>query len=88
MEFEYDSAKADKNFTKHGVSFEEDVSALLDLMALGFEDPDAKGESRCILIGMSSQARLLTVVYALRDGERVRLISARKATRNEAEQYA
>ena len=57
-------------------------------MALGFEDPDVEGESRWILLGMSSQARLLTVVYTLRDGDRIRLISARKATRNEAKQYA
>jgi uncharacterized DUF497 family protein len=57
-------------------------------MALAFEDPDAKGESRWILLGMSSQARLLTLVYTLRDDERIRLISARKATRNEAKQYA
>ena len=88
MEIEYDPAKAEKNLAKHGVSFEEAASALLDPMALGFEDPDAEGESRWILLGMSSQARLLTIVYTLRDGERIRLISARKATRNEAKQYA
>ncbi len=88
MEIEFDPAKAEKNFTKHGISFEEAASALLDPMALGFEDHDAEGKSRWILLGMSSQTRLLTVVYTLRDGERIRLISARKATRNEAKQYA
>ncbi len=88
MEIEFDPSKAKRNLAKHGISFEEASSALLDPMALGFEDPDAEGESRWILLGMSSQARLLTVVYTLRDGGRLRLISARKATRNEAEQYA
>jgi uncharacterized DUF497 family protein len=89
MEIEFDSAKAEKNLKKHGVSFEEAASVLLDPMALvGFEDPDAEGESRWILLGMSTQTRLLTVVYTLRDGERIRLISARKATRSEAKHYA
>ncbi len=41
MEIEFDPAKAEKNITKHGVSFEEAGSVLLDPMALGFEDPDA-----------------------------------------------
>jgi uncharacterized DUF497 family protein len=62
MKVEFDPAKAEKNLTKHGVSFEEATSALLDPMALAFEEPGAKGESRWILLGMSSQARLLTVV--------------------------
>ncbi len=88
MEIEFDPTKAEKNLTKHGVSFEEAASALLDPMALGFEDLDAEGEPRWILLCMSSQARLLIVVYTLRDSERIRLISARKATRNEAKQYA
>jgi uncharacterized DUF497 family protein len=88
MEIEFDPTKAEKNLTKHGVSFEEAASVLLDPMALGFEDLDVEGESRWILVGMSSQARLLTIVYTLRDGERIRLISARKATRNEAKLYA
>ena len=87
MEIEFDPTKAAKNLTKHGISFEEAASVLLDPMALGFEDPDSQGESRWIVLGMSSQARLLTVVYTLR-GERIRLISARKATRKEVKQYA
>jgi len=88
MEIEYDPVKAEKNLVKHGISFEEAASALLDPMAIAFEDQDAEGESRWIFLGMSSQGRLLTVVYTLRDGEIIRLISARKATRNEARQYA
>jgi hypothetical protein len=88
MEIEFDSVKAETNLKKHGVSFEEAASVLLDPMALGFEDPDAEGESRWVLVGMGSQARLLTVVYTLRGEQRIRLISARRATRNEAYQYA
>jgi len=88
MEIEYDPSKADANLTKHGVSFDEAEFALLDPMALVREDRDAEGELRWVLLGMSSRARLLVVVYSLRDGERIRLISARKATRSEARNYA
>lgn len=88
MEIEFDDAKAKTNLAKHGVTFDEAASTLLDPMALVFEDEDAEGESRWVLLGMSSQARLLTVVYTLRDGERIRLISARKATGAEAKSYA
>jgi len=87
MEIEYDPAKAGANIKKHGVSFDEAASVPLDPMALAFEVQDAKGESRWVLVGMSSLARLLTVVYTLRDEQNIRLIFARKATRKEASQY-
>lgn len=48
----------------------------------------SEGEARWVLIGTSANARLLTVVYTLRDESRIRLISARKATRKEASFYA
>ncbi len=88
MEIEWDSDKADSNLKKHGVSFEEAATALLDPMALAQEDGSSEGEPRWVLIGMSAQLRLLTVVHTLRHQDRVRLISARKATRKEAKQYA
>lgn len=88
MDIEWDSDKADSNLKKHGVSFEEAATALLDPMALAQEDVAAEGESRWVLIGMSAQMRLLTVVYTLRRQDRVRLISARKATRKEVKYYA
>jgi uncharacterized protein len=88
IDIEWDSDKADSNLKKHGVSFEEAATALLDPMALAQEDAASEGESRWVLIGMSAQLRLLTVVYALRHRDRVRLISARKATRKEANHYA
>jgi uncharacterized protein len=88
MDIEWDSEKADSNLKKHGVSFEEAATALLDPMALAQEDAASKGEPRWVLIGMSAQMRLLTVVYTLRNQDRVRLISARKATRKEAKYHA
>jgi uncharacterized DUF497 family protein len=88
MEIEWDADKAASNLRKHGVSFEEAATALLDPMALAQEDSSAEGESRWVLLGMSAQPRLLTVVYTLRGQDRIRLISARRATRKEAGQYA
>ena len=87
MEIECDPAKAASNLRKHGISFREASAALLDEVALAIEDPDARGENRWVLVGMSDFARLLTVVYSLRD-DRIRLISARRATKREAKTYA
>jgi len=88
MEIELDPAKASSNFKKHGVSFEEAATVLYDGMALVQEDIDSVGENRWVLIGLSNKARLITVVYTLRNNEVIRLISARKATKKEAEYYA
>jgi len=88
MEIEWDADKAVANFKKHGVRFEEAATSLLDPQALAQEDGDSKDEARWVLIGMSSSARLLAVVYTLRSETRIRLISARKATRKEAAYYA
>lgn len=88
MQIEWDPEKAESNLAKHGVSFEEAATSLLDPMALVQEDADAEGETRGMLVGISAQARLLTVIYTLRGEGRIRLISARKATRKEAKYYA
>ncbi|MEO6080143.1 MAG: BrnT family toxin [Steroidobacteraceae bacterium] len=87
IEIEWDAAKADGNLRKHGISFEEAATSLLDPLALAQEDDAAAGEARWVLIGMSTHFRLLTVVYTLR-ADCIRLISARKATRKEASFYA
>ncbi|MEI6335228.1 MAG: BrnT family toxin [Methylococcaceae bacterium] len=87
MKIEFDSRKAASNLKKHGVPFEEAASCLLDLNALAYEDNDATGENRWVLLGMSHQARLLVVIYTVR-GESIRLISARKPTTKEANNYA
>ncbi|MEI6706072.1 MAG: BrnT family toxin [Methylococcales bacterium] len=86
MKIEFDYPKATSNLKKHGVSFDEAASCLLDAMALVREDGYAEDESRWVLLGMSNQARLLVVVYTLR-AEIIRLISARKPTKKEASCY-
>lgn len=85
---EWDAAKAASNVQKHGVSFEEAATALLDPLALAMEDDSAVGEARWVLVGMSSSARLLTVVSTVREEDRIRLISARRATASEMSFYA
>ena len=87
MNIQFDNRKATSNLRKHGVSFEEAATALLDANALVSEDGDAEGEQRLVLLGLSSQGRLLTVCYTLR-GEAIRLISARPATATEVSYYA
>jgi uncharacterized DUF497 family protein len=88
VHIEWDPGKAASNLTKHGVSFEEAATALLDPTALAQDDPAADSESRWVLIGMSAKIRLLTIVYTLRPDDRIRLISARRATRKETSYYA
>jgi uncharacterized protein len=88
MDVEWDSRKASSNLAKHGVGFEEAVSALLDPLALAQEDSDSEQEQRWVLVGMSAKGRLVTVVYTVRNEERIRFISERKAIRKEAAAYA
>ncbi len=88
MEIESDPVKAASNLKKHGVSFLEGATALYDSMALVQEDCDSTGENRWVLVGMSDQAHLVTVVYTLVHEDTIRLISARKATKKEAAYYA
>jgi uncharacterized DUF497 family protein len=82
--FEWDPSKAASNAANHGVTFEEATTVFLDLDYL--VRPDAVDPNRFIALGFSSTARLLFVVHCER-GERIRLISARRATRAEREQY-
>lgn len=89
MRIIWDEQKAASNTRKHkGVSFQEAASCLLDPMALVTEDPDAEGEQRFILIGMSNDSRMLTVCYSLPDDDTVRIISARRSTKREEDSYA
>jgi uncharacterized DUF497 family protein len=85
----WDENKAARNSKKHsGVSFEEAATCLIDPMALVNEDPDAEGEQRFLLVGMSCNIRLLVVCYALPDENTIRIISARKPTKREETSYA
>ena len=88
MQVEFDPQKAAANLKKHGVPLDEAAGSLLDPLALVREDEDAQGEMRFVLVGLSSEGRLLTVCYTLREEETIRLISARKATRREERHYA
>ncbi len=86
MAIEFDPAKARSNFSKHRVSFTDSEQALRDEMAVTIKDPDAQGEKRFVTLGMDSIGRILVVVHTPRE-ENTRLISARKASPAEAEQY-
>ena len=84
IKFEWDTKKAKSNLRKHGVSFEEARSVFYDEFATQFQD-DAEEEARFILLGLSNESRILVVVHCERgsNGETLRIISARKATKNE-----
>jgi uncharacterized protein len=86
VEIEFDPRKAASNLKKHGVGFAHAEQALRDSNALTIEDPDSDGEHRLITLGMDSLGRVLVVVHTPRE-EQTRLISARKASRGEAESY-
>jgi uncharacterized protein len=86
VDIEFDPAKAAANLNKHKVSFAHAEQALHDPMAVTIEDPDAQGERRFVTLGMDALGRILVVVHTPR-ADRVRLISARKASRGESEQY-
>jgi uncharacterized DUF497 family protein len=89
LRFEWDQAKAVANRRKHRVSFEEAESIFLDESAVLIDDPDhSRTEERFLLVGLSSTLRVLTVSHCYRkDDDVIRIISARKATRNERETY-
>lgn len=87
MEIEFDRVKAAENLLGHGVGFAHATQALRDPNGVTVEDPDALGEQRLVTLGMDALGRVLVVVYTPR-AERTRLISARKASKGEAAQYA
>ncbi len=85
-DFEWDAAKAVENDAKHGVSFELATLVFKDPFAIErMDDREDYGEDRFILIGLAEGA-LLTVVHTERNG-RIRIISARQATRHEQDGY-
>ena len=87
MTFEWDPIKAKANLWKHGVSFEEASTALLDPLSKTALDCDhSVAEHRFITFGTSARRRLLVVSYTERD-EAIRLISARLATKREQKMY-
>ena len=87
MLFEWNEKKATQNLIKHGVSFEEASTAFQDDMSLTISDPlHSEFEDRFILLGYSKNDRLIVVVHTDRQN-RIRIISARLATKRERRQY-
>lgn len=89
LRFEWDEDKAKSSLAKHGVSFEEAKTVFYDDAALVISDPDSSDdEDRFVILGFSAHARILVVCHCYRDNDGViRIISARKATRNESSHY-
>ena len=89
IRFEWNPEKSRANFDKHGVSFEEAVSVFYDSWAIEFfDDENSDWEDRFLLLGMSAKLRLLIICHCYRAEESViRIISARKATKNESGYY-
>lgn len=87
MQFEWDPRKADINQQKHGISFRESTTVFNDSLSITFPDPEHSiGESRYVIIGMSKLGQLIVVSHTDRDNQ-TRIISARKATRQERNFY-
>lgn len=87
LEFEWDEAKAAINERKHGVSFEEAKSVFYDEFARVIAD-ETPQEERFVILGMSQSLRMLVVVHCYRsEVAKIRIISARKATKKEQKQY-
>ncbi len=88
MIFDWDDAKAESNRKKHGVSFAEAATAFSDPNAVEFLDKDnSDKEDRWILVGLSLKTRVLLIVFVERDNAVIRIVSARKAIKEEADQY-
>jgi uncharacterized protein len=86
VEFEWDPAKARENEQVHGIKFAVAAGVFANPY-LTREDPEAEGEQRFAALGLDGLGRLLVVVYTYRENK-IRLISARKATRKEEKEYA
>ena len=87
IEFEWDAKKAEANRARHGIDFEETLTVFRDPLARIFEDErHSEDEPREIIIGHSAKQRLVVACFTVR-ATRIRIISARKATRLERKDY-
>lgn len=87
MEFDWDKNKAESNLKKHGVSFHEAATVFGDPLAITFNDPDhSVGEYRFITFGLSRFDRLLVVSHTETE-DKIRIINARKMTKQERKIY-
>lgn len=88
IKFAWDENKNEINIKKHGINFVEAYSVFFDEEALLLYDPDHSiNEERWILLGLSSSLKILVVVHIYSKNDLIRIISARKATKNEEKQY-
>ena len=86
--FDWDPTKSASNQKKHGISFEEAKTVFSDEFARLIADPDhSQDEERFILLGTSIESNLMIVCHCIRDGDTVRIISARKADKKERATY-
>lgn len=88
--FEWDDKKAKSNLKKHGVSFEEAQTVFFDDMAVQFwDEPHSEKEERFLMLGLSNKLRVLLIVHCFRESDStIRIISARKATNKEMNEYS
>lgn len=87
MEFDWDTKKAENNYKKHNVAFQEAATVFGDPLAITYDDPDhSTTEYRCITFGLSRFNRLLVVSHTEREGK-MRIISARPMTKKERKIY-
>lgn len=88
MIFDWDDYKAESNKKKHGVSFAEAATAFSDPNAIEFlDEKNSDKEERWVLVGISSKSQVLLVVFVEREEKIIRIISARKAVKDEINQY-
>lgn len=89
MKFEWDENKNQANIKKHGINFAEAVYVFADPFALNLPDDEhSDNEERWILLGKSLQSTILLIVHTYRESDSIRIISARKSTKNEQHIYA
>ena len=87
LTFEWDSEKDEANLKKHGVSFSEAATVFADPLTITISDPEhSVGEERYVTVGLSYRQRVLVVAHR-DDDDRIRIITARLATRRERKDY-
>lgn len=89
IQFDWDQKKAAENVKKHGVTFEEARTVFFDERAKLIDDPDhSEDEDRFVLLGVSNTLKVILVCHCYRqEGNVIRIISVRKASRHETKQY-
>lgn len=90
--FEWDPIKASKNYSKHGISFELAATIFLDSNTITIYDSDhSKSEDRWITMGIAKNGSILTIIHTYNEIDNsnisIRIVSARKSTKNEIKQY-